>query len=180
MATSQPQLLDVLVGIYKNVNDATFDYTALRDLYKKLGASDDFDAAVVSKTKDGKVKIEKTYEAGTRHDALKGLGFGLAAGIIAAAFPGVGIAIALIAGGVGGAAVGAIVGHVQTGMRRDDLKKIGDALDDAEAGLVVVYKANLADQVKQNIKAIRQVVSKLADVTAADIEKEIRQTRAAA
>lgn len=180
MAKSEPQLLDVLVGIYKNVNDATADCTALRDLYQKLGASDRFDAAVISKGADGKVKIEKTYEAGTRHDALRGLGFGLAAGVIAALFPSVGIAIALVAGGLGGAAIGAIVGHVQTGMKRDDLKKIGDALDNAEAGLVVVYEANLADQVKKNIKAVRQVVSKMAHITAEDIEKAIRESKAAA
>lgn len=180
MAASVPKLLDVLVGVYKNVDDATSDYTALRNLYQKLGASDDFDAAVVSKSSDGKVKIEKTYEAGTLHDALKGLGFGLAAGVIAAIFPGVGIAVALLSGGIGGTAIGAIVGHVQSGMKREDLKKIGDALDDAEAGLVVVYEANLADQVKKSIKAVRQVVSRLADITAEDIEKRIRQLREAA
>ena len=180
MATSEPKLLDVLVGVYDNVDDAKSDYTALRDLYQKLGASDEFDAAVVTKTPEGKVKIDKTYEAGTLHDALKGLGFGLAAGLVAALFPSVGIAVALLAGGVGGTAIGAIVGHIQTGMRRADLKAIGDALDDAEYGLVIVYEANLADQVKKNIKAVRQVASKLADITADEIEKQIRQSRAAA
>ncbi|HVP34913.1 MAG TPA: hypothetical protein VMT09_14900 [Steroidobacteraceae bacterium] len=180
MATNEPKVFDVLVGVYKNADEAKSDYTALRNLYQKLGASDDFDAAVVSKSPEGKVRIDKAYEAGTVHDALKGLGFGLAAGIIATAFPGVGIAIALLAGGVGGTAIGAIVGHVQTGMRREDLKKIGDALDDAESGLVVVYEANLADQVKKNVKAVRQVISKLADIGAEDIEKQIRQWRAAA
>ena len=156
------------------------DYNAVRDLYQQLGASANFDAAVLSKSPEGKVKINKSYEAGTRHDALKGLGFGLAAGIIAAIFPAVGITAALLAGGIGGAAIGAIVGHIQTGVKRDDLKKIGDALDTSEAGLIVVYNANLADQVKKNIKTARQFVSKLADVTAGDIEKAIRQTRAAA
>lgn len=180
MPTNEPRLLDVLVGIYKSVDDAKADCTALRNLYQQVGASDKFDAAVVSKSQDGKVKIDKTYEAGTRHDALRGLGFGLAAGVIAALFPSVGIAIALVAGGLGGAAIGAVVGHVQTGMKREDLKKIGDALDNAEAGLVIVYESNLADQVKKTIKAVRQVVSKLADVTAGDIEKAIRQSKAAA
>lgn len=180
MAASEPRLLDVLVGTYKNVNDAMSDYNAVRDFYQKVGASSNFDAAVLSKSPEGKVKIEKSYEAGTRHDALKGLGFGLAAGVIAALFPAVGIAAALLAGGIGGAAIGAIVGHVQTGMKRDDLKKIGDALDDSEAGLIVVYETNLADQVKKNIKTARQFVSKLADVTANDIEKAVRQLRTAA
>lgn len=179
MAASEPSLLDVLVGSYRTVDDAMADYDAVREFYRKLGASSKFDAAVVSKSPEGKVKIEKTYEAGTRHDALAGLGFGLAAGIIAALFPVIGITAALLAGGIGGAAIGAIVGHVQTGMRREDLKKIGDALNDSEAGLVVVYETNLADQVKKNIKAARQFVSKVADLTTEDIEKAIRQSRAA-
>ena len=177
---NEAQMVDILVGTYKNVDDAKSDYTVLRDLYSRLGASDAFDAAVVTKGTDGKVKIEKRYEAATRHEALEGVVFGLAAGVVAASFPAVGIAIALAAGGAGGAAIGAIVGHLQKGLRRDDLKKIGDALDNAEAALVVVYKANLADQVKENIKAVRQVVSKVADVTADDIERAIRQSRAAA
>lgn len=180
MKAGEPKLLDVLVGTYKNTNEALFDYNAIREVYQKLGASSHFDAAVLSKSPEGKVKIEKTYEAGTLHDALKGLGFGLAAGVIAAIFPAVGIAAALVAGGIGGTAIGAIVGHVQTGMKREDLKKIADALDGSEAGLVVVYETNLADQVKKNIKTVRQFVSKLADVTADDIEKAIRQSRAAA
>ena len=107
MATSEPRLLDVLVGTYKNTDDAMSDYNAVRDLYQQLGASANFDAAVLSKSPEGKVKINKSYEAGTRHDALKGLGFGLAAGIIAAIFPAVGITAALLAGGIGGAAIGA-------------------------------------------------------------------------
>lgn len=180
MAASEPKLLDVLVGAYKTVDDAMADYIGVRDLYQKLGASPKFDAAIVSKSRDGKVKIEKTFEAGTRHDALAGLGFGLAAGIIAALFPAIGITAALLAGGIGGAAIGAIVGHIQTGMKRDDLKKIGDALNDSEAGLVVVYETNLADQVKKNIKTTRQFVSKVTDLAADDIEKAIRQSRAAA
>lgn len=179
MATTEPRLLDVTIGAYDSLDEALVDFWAVRDLYQKLGASSKMDAAVVSKSPDGKVKIEKTFEASTRHDALAGLGFGLAAGLIAALFPAVGITAALVAGGIGGAAIGALVGHVQTGMKRDDLKKIGDALDKSQAGLVVVYETNLADQVKKTIKTVRQFVSKLADVSGEDIEKAIRQSRAA-
>jgi hypothetical protein len=68
---------------------------ALREVYRALGTSDNFDAAVIHKTKRGRVRIDKTYEAGKRHDALKGLGFGLAAGLAATLFPPVGIGAAL-------------------------------------------------------------------------------------
>src|SRR6185295_11454344 len=105
------RLLDVLVATYDNLGDAEADLKAVRALYQTLGTSYNFDAAVISKDDRGRVAIDKTYEAGKRHDALKGLGFGIAAGVVAAAFPPIGIALALGAGGIGGAAIGAIVGH---------------------------------------------------------------------
>ena len=168
------QLLDLLVGTYDNVSDAKADMEAIRGLYNKLGASDKFDAAVISKNAKGHVKINDSYEAAKRHDALKGLGFGLAAGLAAAIFPPVGMTAELAAGGVGGAAVGAVVGHVQAGIPRDDLKSIGDLLYPSEAALIVVYEANLADQVAQNIKAVKRVVSKVADATADQIAEDLR------
>jgi uncharacterized membrane protein len=132
-------LLDVLVATYDNVGDAEADLKRVREIYKGLGTSDNFDAAVISKNKRGRVKIDKTYEAGRRHDALKGLGFGLAAGLAAAIFPPVGIGAALAAGGAGGAAIGALVGHVQSGFSRGDLKALADLLDPRNA-LIVVYE----------------------------------------
>jgi uncharacterized membrane protein len=179
MSKNDAQLLDVLVSTYANARDAETDLNAIREVYKKLGTSHNFDAAVISKNARGRVKIDKTYEAGRRHDALKGLGFGLAAGLAAAIFPPVGIGAALAAGAAGGTAIGALVGHVQTGIPRGDLKAIADLLDASEAALIVVYETNLADQVKKNIKAVKQVVRQMADVKADQIADEIRQARAA-
>jgi|GEM_PF-280972 len=179
MADKDPQMLDVLVATYSNVRDAEADLQALRDLYQKLGTSHNFDAAVVNKNARGKVKIDKTYEAGRRHEALKGLGFGLAAGLVAAVFPPIGIGAALLAGGVGGAAIGAVVGHVQSGIARDELKKLADQLDHSEAALIVVYETSLTEQVKKNIKAISQVISKVTDLETDEIAEEIRQARTA-
>src|SRR5262245_7723420 len=167
-------LLDVLVATYSNVSDAEADLKALRELHGKLGTSSKFDAAVISKTEKGKVKINKTYEAGTRESALKGLGFGLAAGLVAAIFPPVGITAALAAGGTGGAAIGAIVGHVQRGMPRDDLKRIGDMLYLSEAALIAVYETSLSAQVEKNIKAVKRMVSKLKDLAAEQLAAELR------
>jgi uncharacterized membrane protein len=178
MADKDARLLDVLVATYADVGAAEADLKAVRQLYDKLGTSHNFDAAVISKNKKGKVKIDKTYEAGTRHASLKGLGFGLAAGLAAAIFPPVGIGAALAAGGAGGAAIGALVGHVQTGIPREDLKAIADLLDPAEAALIVVYETNLADQVEKNIKAVNHVVSEVTDLTADAIAEDMRRLAA--
>src|SRR4029077_3173447 len=82
-----------------------------------------------------------------------GLGWGLAAGVAAALFPPVGIVGALALGAGGGAAIGAVTGHAHGGMSRGDLKDLGDTLDAGTAGLLVVYEANLAEQIAANIKA---------------------------
>ena len=179
MSKKETQLLDVLVATYDNVGDAEADLKRIREVYDTLGASHNFDAAVISKTNKGKVKINKTYEAGRRHDALKGLGFGLAAGLATAVFPPVGIGAALAAGGTGGAAIGALVGHVQTGIPRSDLKAFADLLDASESALIVVYEAKLADQVKKNVKAVKKLVRQMADLKADEIADEIRQAHAA-
>jgi len=174
------QLLDILVATYNDVASAEADLKRVRKLYEGLGTSHDFDAAVINKTKRGRVKIDKTYEAGKRHDALKGLGFGLAAGLAATLFPPIGIGAALTAGGVGGAAIGALVGHMHTGIPRGDLKAFADLLDPAEAALIVVYETSLTDQVMKNIKAVKHLVREVADLRADEIAEEIRQAKAAA
>jgi uncharacterized membrane protein len=171
--------LYVLAASYDDVADARADFDAVRALYDQIQASHEFDAAVLAKNEKGKVKIEKTYEAGTRHDSLKGLGWGLAAGAAAALFPAIGIWGALAAGGSGGAAIGAITGHIQTGMKRGELKKLGDVLDCGEAALIVVYRANLADQVASLIKAENRYVSQVTDATADQIAEDIREAEAA-
>jgi uncharacterized membrane protein len=170
--------LYVLAASYDDVEDARADLDAVRALYDQIKASHEFDAAVLVKTEKGKVKIEKTYEAGTRHEALKGLGWGMAAGAAAALFPAIGIWGALTAGGAGGAAIGAIVGHFQTGMKRGDLKELGDVLDRGQAALIVVYRANVADQVAAIIKAENRYVSQVVDATADQIAEEMRQAEA--
>jgi Protein of unknown function (DUF1269) len=83
------------------------------------------------------------------------------------------------AGGTGGAAIGALVGHVHSGIPRSDLKAIADLLDASEAALIVVYETKLADQVKRNIKAIKQIVRQMVDVKADQIADEMRQAHAA-
>jgi uncharacterized membrane protein len=177
MATGD--FLYVLGASYDTVDEARADFDAVRAIYDEIGVSHNFDAAVLSRDEKGKVKIEKTVEAGTRHDALKGLGIGLAAGAAAALFPAIGIGAALLAGGTGGAAIGGMVGHLHTGMNRGDLKELGEVLDKGDAGLIVVYQANVADQVAAVIKAANRYVSEETDLRADEIAQAIRDAETA-
>jgi uncharacterized membrane protein len=177
--TDKPDALYVAAASYDTVDAAVNDYEAVKALYYEIKASSDFDAAVIAKEADGKVKIVKRHEQPTRHGATHGLGWGLAAGAVAALFPAVGIIGALTVGGGAGAAIGAISGHVHGGMRRGDLKELGEVLDEGKAGLIVVYATNMADQIAANIKAANRMVSRATDMAADELAKEIKDAEAA-
>lgn len=178
--SDKPDTLFIAAASYTSVDDAVRDYEAVKALYHEIKASDDFDAAVIAKGEDGKVAIVKKHEEPTRHGAAHGLGWGLAAGAVAALFPPIGILGALAVGGGAGAAIGAVSGHVSGGMKRDDLKELGDVLDEGQAGLIVVYATNMADQVAANIKAANRMVSKATDMAADDLAQEIKDAQAEA
>lgn len=177
MAT-KPDTLYVLAAAYDDVDDALTDYEAVKTLYREVGTSHDFDAAVMEKDRRGKVKIVKKHEQPTRHGAKVGLGWGVAAGVASILFPPLGIG--LVAGGAGGAAIGAIIGHASNGMKRSDLKDLGDTMDAGEAGLIVVYETNLADQVAANIKFANKVVSRETDMEADRLAAEMKDAEKAA
>ncbi len=176
--SDKPDTLFVGAASYSSVEAAVGDYEAVKALYQEIKTSDDFDAAVIAKKDDGKVEIVKKHEQPTRHGAAHGLGWGLAAGAVAALFPAVGIVGALAVGGGAGAAIGAVSGHVAGGMPRDDLKELGEVLDEGQAGLIVVYAANMADQVAANLKAANRMVAKASDMAADDLAREIKEAEA--
>jgi uncharacterized membrane protein len=168
---AQPDTLYVMAAAYDNVPAAVEDYEAVKALYYTVKTSHDFDAAVIAKDSEGRVSIVKKHEQPTRHGAAVGLGWGLAAGVAAALFPPVGI--------VGALALGAVTGHASGGMSRSDLKDLGEMLDAGTAGLIVVYEANLAEQVIANIKAANKMISKATDMAADKLASDLKQAEKA-
>jgi uncharacterized membrane protein len=173
MAKQDKDTLYVLAAAYDDVDAAVADYEAVKELYRAVQTSHDFDASVVAKNEAGKVRIVKKHEQPTRHGAAVGLGWGLAVGVAAVLFPPAGIGLA--GAGAGGAAIGGVAGHVSGGMSRGDLKELGETLDAGQAGLIVVYETNLADQVAANIKAGSRVVTKASDMAADQLAADMKQ-----
>ena len=169
----------VLGASYDDLADAEADYEAVKALYYEVETSHDFDAAVVAREPDGKIKVVKKHEQPTRHGAAHGLGWGLAVGAACAIFPAVGLLGGAAVGGGAGAAIGAVTGHVKGGMDNDDLKALGDVLGQGQAGLIVVYAANMADQVAANITAVNKQVSKEIDANADELARELNEAGAA-
>jgi uncharacterized membrane protein len=166
--------LYVLAAAYDDVGDALAEFDAIKAAYDHVGSTYDFDAAVLAKGEDGRVKIVRRHDEPVRHGTETGLGWGIAAGAIAALFPGIGIFGALLAGGGAGAALGAVAGHAASAMSRDDLKALGEVLDAGDAGLVVVYASDMADRVLTTVSRAHSTVRRSAAVAVDELADEVR------
>lgn len=173
------ETLYVLAASYDSLDDALAEYETVKVVYDHVATSHAFDAAVVAKDETGKVRIERKHEEPTRHGAAVGLGWGLATGAVVALFPAVGIFGALAAGGGAGAALGAVAGHASGGMNRDDLKTLGEVLDQGNAGLIVVYHADMASRVRSSITSANTTVQRSTNVAAEQLAAEIREAESA-
>ena len=163
---SEKDTLIVLGASYDSVSDAEVDYEAVKSLYANAGVGHEFDAAVLERGDDGKVKVADKHEASTRHGAWEGL----AIGAVAAILPGIGLGVGMAVG----AGIGAVTGHIKGGMSDDDLKQLGTVLDKGQAGLIVIYATNMADQIAASIKAEDRYISKAIDANADELAKQLK------
>ena len=145
------------IGVYDDVDDALDDYEAIKELHTEAGLIDAFDAAVVERQDDGKVKIVKKHETPTRVGGVLGGGVGLATGLVIALFPAAAIGGGLLlATTAGGALLGSVAGHAAAGMSRSDLKELGESLDDGQAGLVVVGVSDMEAKIEHAMKKAKK------------------------
>jgi uncharacterized membrane protein len=163
------------VGVYPNVDDAEADYQLVKDLHTEAGLLDAYDAAVIQRRADGKVKITKQHETPTRVGGALGAGVGLATGLVIALFPiaGLGLAAATTAGG---AVLGAVAGHAAAGMSRSDLKELGEHLDAGQAGLVVVGVSDMGAKIEQAMRRAEKVQAKQLKADTDQIERDAKAT----
>ena len=91
------------VGVYPSVAAAEEDYDLVKDLHTEAGLIDAYDAAVIERRDDGKVRITRKHETPTRVGGVLGGGVGLATGLVVALVPvrrpGGGLLAATTAGG---------------------------------------------------------------------------------
>jgi len=165
----------VYVGVYDSAADADADYDLVKDLHTKAGLIDAYDAAVIERRSDGKVKITKKHETPTRAGGVLGAGVGLATGLVVALFPFAALGGGLLAATTGGGAVlGALAGHAAAGMSRHDLKELGEHLDAGQAGLVVVGVSDMGAKIERAMKKARKVEAKELKADTADIEADAK------
>src|SRR3954467_13745985 len=164
----------VLVGVYANLDDAEADYETVKALHVETGLMDAYDAAVISRRDDGKVKIIKKHETPTRVGGVLGSGVGLATGLVVALFPFAAIGGGLLLGTTaGGAILGAVAGHAAAGMSRHDLKELGEQLDTGTAGLIVVALSDMGAKVEDAMKRAEKLQRKQLEADTAAIEADV-------
>jgi uncharacterized membrane protein len=155
----------IFIGTYPDEPSARADYNVVKELHL-AGAIGTYDAAVVTKDKDGKVHANKD-ELANRHGAWGGAAAGAVVGIL---FPPSIIATAIV-----GAAVGGVSGHLWRGMSRGDVKEFGDLIDQGEAALVIVGETTLQAALdKAVLKAEKQVAKEL-DISVKDVDAAVRE-----
>jgi uncharacterized membrane protein len=163
------------IGVYDTKDAAVADYEAVKDLHTELGLIDAYDAAVIERRNDGKVKIVKKHETPTRVGGVLGGGIGLATGLVIALFPAAAIGAGLLAATTGGGAVlGAVAGHAAAGMSRHDLKELGEQLDAGDAGLVVVGVSDMEAKIEDAMKRAEKREKKALKADTAEIEKDAK------
>ena len=174
---SEKDTVLVLAAAYDDVDTAEADYEAIKALYYEVKTSHDFDAAVIDRDENGKVRVVKKHEQPTRHGAAAGMGWGLAVGAACVLLPGIGL-VGLAGGAAAGTTIGAVTGHVKGGMSNDDLRSLGEVLNNGQAGLIAVYATNMADQVAATIKAQNRQISQETDADADELAKELKAAEA--
>jgi uncharacterized membrane protein len=162
----------VYVGVYPDLDSAEADYDLVKDLHRKAGLIDAYDAAVIRHT-DRKVEVVRKHETPTRVGGVLGGGLGLATGLVVALFP-----IAAIGGGLlaattaGGALLGAVAGHAAAGLSRHDLKELGEHLDSGQVGLVVVGVSDMGAKIEREMRHAAKIEKKRLEVDVEDIARD--------
>lgn len=152
------------VGEYDSVEDAKADLEELKELHREHVVGT-YDAAVITKNEEGKVKIVDKIEKPTQHGGWAGLAVGAALGLI---FP-----PSILVSGLVGAGAGALIGHLEGGMSRSDLKEIGEMLDESEAALIVVGEATIERAVEEATRRAKREMKKEVRADAREMERAI-------
>ena len=166
----------VFTGVYPDKESAEADYDAVKELFKDTDLVDAYDAAVIERREDGKVKLGKKHETPTRVGGVLGGGAGLATGLVVALFPFAAIGGGLLAAATGtGAVLGAVAGHAAAGMSRSDLKELGESLDEGQAGLIVVGVTDMEARIEESMRRSEKMQKKQLKADAEALERDAKE-----
>jgi len=158
-----PNDLFIYAARYDSEGEARGDLEVLQEI-ASVGLVGKYDTAILTKTAEGKVKVEK-HGTQAKSGGWKGA---VAGGIVGLLFP-----PSILAGALTGAAAGGIAGKLWGGMSRNDLNALGEVLDDGETGLVIVGESTVDEFVEKALKRATKRIRKVAKADLADLEREL-------
>jgi uncharacterized membrane protein len=163
----------LIVGRFPSPETAAQAYEALQRLEETTTL--DIEGVVVARRDaDGKVRLDEL----TEHSTKSGTKWGLAGGIALAVF----FPPSLLAGAVGGGAIGAAAGKIRNLRRRSELEKeLEEVLTPGSSGVVALVADKAAVEVEKALAAADAIVSKSIDrAVAMEIDAEAAAAKAAA
>jgi len=163
----------LIVGRFPSTETAAEAYEALRRLEETSTLA--IDGVVVARRDDeGKVHLDEL----TEHSTKSGTKWGIAGGIALAVF----FPPSLLAGAIGGGAIGAAAGKIRNVRRRSELEKeLEDVLTPGSSGVVALVEDKAAVEVEKALAAADAIVSRSVDrAVAMEIDAEAAAAKAAA
>ena len=79
----------------------------------------------------------------------------------------------ILVGGLLGAGAGALIGHLEGGMSRSDVKEVGEMLEDSEAALIVVGEATIERAVDDATSRAKKQLKKEIRADAREMERAV-------
>jgi uncharacterized membrane protein len=164
MSLANTDELFLYVGEYSDLEAAEGDYDAIKALHT-VDLIGTFDAAVVTKSEDGEIKIVHHTEKPTQHGGWGGLAVGAVIGVI---FP-----PAIVGTALAGAAVGAVGGHLSGGLPRGELKALADALEPGDAAVVAIAEPTVEEAIEKAAIHAKRELKRAVKANAKELEREI-------
>lgn len=160
----------LIVGRFPNMEDAEDAYTALTQIERDTSLRID-GVVVASADADGKVHLGKVTEHSTRSGLRWGLIGGVAVGVL---FP-----PSLLAGAVGGGALGAAIGKVRNLSHRSELAdELEGIMTPNSAGIVALVEDTAVVEVRAALNKADAIVTKAIDKQlAAEIDREAKRAK---
>jgi uncharacterized membrane protein len=155
----------ILAATYPNEAAAREDYQVVKDLHAG-GLVGSYDAAVVTKDANGKVRENKD-ETATRHGAWWGVAVGAAVGVV--------FAPTVIGAAAVGGAIGAFAGHLAKGMPRSTAKELGDFIEPGQAGLLIVGETKIQEAIQKALTKAEKRLAHELNVNPKDVDKALQQ-----
>ncbi len=158
------ETINFTVGFYDDTESSKVILDTLQSMHKAT-TIDIVDMAMLTKSDDGKLKVEETRELTAGKGARRGA---LVLGVVGLIYP-----PSLIASVIAGGGIGALAGRIRdTGIKKEQIQRIADELEPGKAAVVVLSKAGSRELVEDTLERLEgQLEShELGPETSADVD----------